>query len=362
MNYEKIADPSNWAIVKEEMNRQFAKGSSASETISTFGPTVTVVNGGNSTEAFQGAVAAPNGKIYLMPYAGIRIQQIDLATQTPSTVGTAQAYVASISGALGPGGKIYRAPHQEGDFVALNTNNNVLENYGTDTNLSLGLQAYSNSVVAPNGKVYYIPGSESYVRYLNLSDNTVGRIPTVLAGGFGSGILAPNGNIYMTPFGSNYIQYIDTKDDTIHTINTNIPGSDKYIGGILAPNGKIYLVPFNSTDFRYINTEDNSTNTFGPTLPGSPAGKFNGSVLAPNGKIYLVPYNETSFYSIDTANDSVSTFGANPGTTSFRGGALSPDGKIYLAPHLQDNYYYIDTKSVGSFCDPIRLSYYWNKM
>ncbi|WP_109019337.1 hypothetical protein [Leptospira kobayashii] len=364
LSYTQIADAAHWEIVKKEMNLQIAKGVNGSEAVVQFSSSVTSVLGGSSSEAFQGGIASPNGKIYFLPYASSKYHELDSSTGIPNAFGSTPAYAASIGGSLGTGGKIYLAPHQDNVFRSINTNDNSIENYGTDTNLGIGSQAYSGSVSAPNGKIYFVPNSEPYVRYIDTKDNSIGRIATTVAGSFSAGVLASNGFIYLIPFGSNSVQYIDTKDDTIHSIGPTLPNANKYINATLAPNGKIYLTPYDETQFRYIDTNNNTVVDFETPLSSSPSGKFNGNVLAPNGRIYLIPYNNATFTYIDTANDTITNFGTNPNSptnTTFRGGALASDGKIYLAPHNIDNYYYIDTKSVGSFCDSIRLSYYWNK-
>jgi len=81
-------------------------------------------------------------------------------------------------------------------------------------------------------------------------------------GKYRGGVLAPNGKIYLVPGNADHIGELDPSTRTFGTIDISdtISSDYKYWGGVLAPNGKIYLVPNNAD---HIGELDPSTRTFG---------------------------------------------------------------------------------------------------
>ena len=59
------------------------------------------------------------------------------------------------------------------------------------------------------------------------------------------GVLAPNGKIYFVPTRADNIGELDPSTKIFNTIDISgtISSDWKYFGGVLAPNGKIYFVP-----------------------------------------------------------------------------------------------------------------------
>lgn len=143
------------------------------------------------------------------------------------------------------------------------------------------------------------------------------------------GALAPNGKIYAIPGESTTVLEIDPETRTTSTFG-NFTGTGKWRGGVLAPNGKIYAIPYSSTAVLEIDPETKTTAMFG-SLTGTE--KWFGGVLAPNGKIYGIPYNPTSVLEIDPETKTTATFGNIAETAKWHGGVLAPNGKIYGIPH-----------------------------
>ncbi|WP_244242099.1 hypothetical protein [Leptospira kanakyensis] len=361
LSYEETHLAENWPQVKAEMESQFALGSEGSESLSQYrSETIQAIIGSSYTTAFQGALNAPNGEIYFLPYDSTMFLSINPSAKTYANAGASAGGVAFIGGSLGPAGKIYLSPHVSGDFLTIDTTNaNQQKVLATQ---SMGAAAYNGAIYAPNGKIYFVPSSQTIIRYYDTIKETIGTVATPTSGGFSTGVLTPDGKIYFIPFTTNTMYILDTKDDSVTTHPYVFAGTNRYIAGILTPNGRIYMIPYNSLPVIYLDTTTNQIST--PLYLSSPTiDMFNGAVLAPNGKIYPVPYGYTDFVSIDTKEHSIKTLFANPsGATAYRGGALSADGDIYLAPHGANRLDLIKTNSKGKFCDSLRLSPYWNKL
>ncbi|MBL0954681.1 MAG: WD40 repeat domain-containing protein [Leptospira sp.] len=359
LSYEETHLPENWIQVKQEVETQFALGSSGEETLIKYNTnTVAAVTGAAST-AFQGALIAPNGNVYLLPYNSPKIVTINPITKNYESAATVPGNVDFIGGTLGPNGIIYLSPHTNNTFFKLDTSNNTLTNI---TSISMGGAAYNGGVYAPNGKIYYVPSGESTIRYYDTKKGTIGSVATPVSGGiFANGVLTPEGKIYFIPHTATNIHILDTFTESVTTIPFSFGGASNYISGIYTPNGRIYIIPYNASTVYYVDTKDNDKVVNAGTIPSAGTAMFNGVVLAPNGRLYPIPLNYANFISIDSNNSEIRVLMANPSTNSYRGGVIGQAGEIYLSPHSSNRFDLLDTKSIGSFCDSVRLSPYWNK-
>ncbi|TGL90205.1 hypothetical protein EHQ68_01870 [Leptospira congkakensis] len=361
LSYEETHLAENWPQVKAEMESQFALGSDGTEDLFQYRSETIGSITGNSSTAFQGALNAPNGEIYFLPYASEMFLSINPVTKAYTNVGSKSSYVEFIGGSLGPSGKIYLSPHQLNDFQSIDTTNNNAK--ATMGNPSMSATAYNGAMYAPNGKIYFVPSSETIIRYYDTNKASIGSVTTPTGSGYSSAVLTPQGKIYFIPFLATSMAILDTKDDSVSFHPYVFPGSGAYIAGVLTPNGRIYFIPYNAHPVIYLNPTTNQID-IAAYLPAPTTNMFNGAVLAPNGKIYPVPSdNATDFISIDTKDNTITTlFPKTTAGDSYRGGALGPDGNIYLAPHGANRFDLIQTKSKGRFCNSLRLSPYWNKL
>lgn len=359
LEYEETHLAENWPAVKAEMESQFLLGSSSSESLLQYRPETVGSVTGNGTTAFQGALNAPNGSVYFLPYDSPMFLSINTSSKTYTNVGVSPGGVAFIGGSLGPSGKIYMAPHVSNDFRSLDTSNNNQQTIiGTQTMVG---SAYNGAMYAPNGKIYFVPSSETIIRYYDTKTRTIGSVSTPTSGGFSSAVLTPEGKIYFIPLVATRMYILDTNDDSVSVHPFVFSGANDYISGILTPNGRIYLIPYSAQTLLYLDIATNQMVTV-INIPSPISSMFNGAVLAPNGKIYPIPFMYSNFISIDTNTHNIATIFPNPTTTSYRGGALGPNGEIYLAPHGANRFDLIITNSNGKFCDSLRLSPYWNKL
>ena len=242
-------------------------------------------------------------------------------------------------GVLAPNGKIYFVPCAATVGRIVDPSNNSVTTYGNFPTPPTGC-AYIGGVLAPNGKIYFIPQSATIGAIVDPSNNTVttyGSFPGSAA--YDGAIVAPNGKIYFIPQQATVGRIVDTSNNSVTTYGS-FPGGGGYVGAVLAPNGKIYLAPYNATVGRFVNPSNNSVTTYGSFPAG---GGYVGGVLAPNGKIYFVPYNATVGAIIDPDNNTVTTYGSFPESGAYQGGVLAPNGKIYFSPF---------SATLGRFVDP----------
>ncbi|MCW7493133.1 hypothetical protein ND861_11185 [Leptospira sp. 2 VSF19] len=359
LSYEETHYDANWPSIQKEMESQFALGSGPTESLVQYRPELvsTVLGISPSYPAFQGALNAPNGSIYFPPYYSPKILEVNTYSKTYSSFGTFSGSVELIGGALGPAGVLYFAPHLVSNFYAFDTNKSALSIVGNET---LASAAYNGAIYAPNGKIYFVPSSETIIRYYDTYSKTIGQVATPTSGGFSTGVLTPQGKIYFIPFVSTQMYILDTKDDSITIHPYPFPGGNSYISGILTPNGRIYMIPHSVPEILYLDITTNAIET-AASIPSPSTGMFNGAVLAPNGKIYPIPEGYGNFISFDTKDHTIKTLFPRP-AGSYRSGALGPEGEIYLAPHTADRFDLIQTGSLGRFCPSLRLSPYWNKL
>ncbi|WP_244242891.1 hypothetical protein [Leptospira bouyouniensis] len=359
LSYEETHLPENWRQVKQEVEAQFALGSSEGETLTQYNPATVLSVTGTAGTDFQGALAAPNGKVYLLPYNSPKILAINPKTNNYEEATSVPGAIDFIGGTLGPSGIIYLSPHTNNTFYKFDTSNHTLTNI---TNITMSGAAYNGGVYAPNGKIYYVPSGESIIRYYDTNKGTIGSVATPVSGGiFANGVLTPEGKIYFIPHTATNIYILDTNTETVTQHPFSFGGAGNYISGIYTPNGRIYIIPHNVATLYYVDTHDKDTVVEAGTIPNVTASMFNGVVLAPNGKLYPIPFNYGKFISIDSVTSDIKMLMPNPGTSSYRGGAIGQGGQIYLSPHNANRFDLLDTKSNGSFCDPVRLSPYWNK-
>jgi hypothetical protein len=187
----------------------------------------------------------------------------------------------------------------------------------TITGVPGGASKYSGGVLAPNGKIYFIPNGATNVGILDPLTNTLDT--TTITGtpiGYKGGVLAPNGKIYGIPNATTSVLVIDPSTDSFSTISGVPVGSD-YFGGVLGIDGKIYCIPFSASAVMVIDPVTNTLNfTF---IRGLSTGgvKWAGGALAPNGKIYCIPSNETRVMIIDPSSPVSAVPGVTPATANY---------------------------------------------
>jgi len=212
---------------------------------------------------YNGAVLAPNSKIYCIPFEATNVLVIDPNTNgftIPQGLTGLPAGPKYVGGVLANNGKIYCLPGG-------NTNNVLIidpSNDTMDTNTITGVGGdfnYWAGCLGIDGNIYSFPTfNGSSILSINPNNNSILyiSIPTLFnpKQGWIGCVNAPNGYIYSIPFdwNQNNSLVLDPIGKTIIRIIPNIGVNDptmsgddfyrKCIGGVLAPNGDIYGIPY----------------------------------------------------------------------------------------------------------------------
>jgi hypothetical protein len=202
---------------------------------------------------------------------------------------------------------------------------------------------YSALALGPSGNVVCIPGSASsnigIFNPVSLAFTNVVPVGDV----FSSGILDPNGNITLVPntTSANLVSFSPTLGTYSNVIRIGADGT--FVTGVGLTNGNVVCIPgtnANVVQFDPIaKTVSNSVN-----LGGSGTLKFVGAVLAPNGNIVCLP-GDSGNVGVFKPPSTWSNVQTN--ASGFAGGALTVDGRIVFGPGTASN--------VGLF-DPVTLT------
>jgi len=252
--------------------------------------------------AYRGAVAAPNGNVYLAPSqkATNNIVEYDPTTGTTTEKATGQTLTGAlryISGALGPDNKIYWPPFNMDKFLIYDIDADTFELQ--DWGLTLSSPAYEFAKFA--GDKLYVIGTPANAIIVNVTANTAVE----------------------------------------STLGLSLGGtSAKYVSGTRSLyDDKIYAAPYNNQNVLIIDpaTDTAETQTWGLTF-GTQSSQF--CQNAKNGNVYFGAHNQLPVYSHDpSANTTVSL---GNGTKSI-GGAMAPDGNLYLGAFSTASWINVDT-------------------
>jgi len=289
------------------------------------------------------------------------IEQAALGVSGPPTVDTSTISVPSGSnkwygGVLAPNGKIYCVPGAATSVLIIDPQTDIADTSTiSDIPLTGGPSPdWLGGVLASNGKIYCIPWEASNVLIIDPMMNTVDTDTISDLGGgnkWHGGVLARNGKIYGIPYDSDTVLVIDPTTDTFTTIPIPDPGPSgprpgdpsKWYGGVLAPNGKIYCIPWKADFVMIIDPESDTLDPAAIDFLAYADLKWTGGVLALNGKIYCIPQEPLRVLIIDPAQNTVELVANLPfDEDKWAGGVLSPDGKIYGIPRNYHSVLVID--------------------
>jgi hypothetical protein len=243
----------------------------------------------------------------------------------------------SAGGVLGIDGYIHLGPVNNTTRTRINIVTGVVSTWTSNISLVSG---YFGGVLAPNGDIYWIPGTSTVGCKMTASGvfSTYSLIYTTVgvgsAAAYTGGVLAPNGDIHFVPGVAPVGQKISTVTGVVSTytlLSSNPSASNFYwfFGGALAPNGDIHFVPTNSSVGQKISTAG-VVSTY--TLVNT-AGTYRGGVLSPNGDIHFIPYGAPVGQKISAAGV-VSTYTlAYTIGSGYQGGVLAPNGDIHFVPN-----------------------------
>ena len=185
----------------------------------------------NTLPNFGGRQLAPNGKIYFVPFASTIAGVIDPEAGTGATFGFRGgfSYTAMTSfgmlfegAVLAPNGKIYCIPHNvpstsgnvtAGPIGIINPDDNTTTTIASWIGSGTSGVNCQTAFLAPNGKIYTAPNQDTFVVCIDPETNTT----TKLIGntfGFSSlqsqgGVMHPNGKAFFVPYYSTAIGVMD---------------------------------------------------------------------------------------------------------------------------------------------------------
>jgi len=331
-----------------------------------------------SFNKYFGGALAPNGKMYFMPCPfnyptggsplwtpniGIYNPYTKVLDQTTLSIRNVPALSGKfIWGAItAPNGKIYGIPWQSSFVPIIDPITNFVDTTTISTVISgTTYQNFRGGVLASNGKIYCAGAfSNSKIGVIDTVNNTFSTldIPQPIPGsglGYYSGALGSNGCIYFAPHqgGGRPLKVNPFNNTVIHM--TNGPLLNTHCGAVTGKDGNVYLIPFANTNITKIDCRNNNDSVgepyslVGPPRPYEAATAINGQ----DGLLYLMPSysNRTSLsaFNIDT-NSYVTLSGAFADLASstqdpWFGSLIDTDGKIHFIP---SKYGFISTIKTG---------------
>ena len=277
-----------------------------------------------------GGAMYPDGMLYLIPFDASYnntpgIANLDTNTNVfrsnPYTAGnTTNFNLQFMSGTMAPDGNMFILPYAvaTGGAVSLRFFNPITKLMVAYSVNKPTAERFSAAILAPNGNIYGVaitgPAQACMINPTARTFTTIGSNATVQYRGL---VYGGNGSIYMIPNAN--ATGIGILNTTTNTITANaIAGGLGYYGGVLGPDGNIYCIPSTATNIGVINTR---TNTFS-TLGSVAANSYGSAVLAPNGKIYLIPFGASAI-----------------GMISFTGLNMLPSTSFCLSPYVNRGFF-----------------------
>jgi hypothetical protein len=251
---------------------------------------------------------------------------------------------------LAPNGKMYGVPRNSATILVIDTINHTAErtDFGATIPTGWGDGGWGyGGVLGVDGRIYCVPRDSPHCLIIDPVDETITFDDFGLAGMSSLGkwrgaVLGLDGKMYCAPRNAADILIVDTSNGTATRSNmgADLSGNNKYLGGVLSPDtGKIYCPPIERTDFLVIDpaTGTATTTDFGTTIPGTGDGwrGWVSGALGPDGKLYFSPNLSPAIAIVDPVAGTLTLSDMGAGLTAsdnYHSGALGPDGKIYCPP------------------------------
>lgn len=301
-------------------------------------------------QQFMGAVMAPNGFLYGIPYGDNDIGSQETSSVLVFNPITETSTMIDFSnpdklgwegGVLAPSGFIYGIPNRsvrDTAILKIDTNTNTVSLIEFRANRGT---RWAGGTIASNGKIYSFPldGNDN-ARLLEFDTSTESVNLITIPGKtgnarWGSTVLGPDGMVYGINYEDAEILKVDPNTGAITTVvNPNNGDYDQY-GSVMAPNGKIYSIPNTSQGYYY--SFDPVTGTSEELEFKALGGSWSGGAVAPTGMVYGFPKEQVDPAPLLQIDPMGKTAGPvllieNPDFESWHSGALAHNGKIYALP------------------------------
>jgi hypothetical protein len=256
------------------------------------------LEGGKEICHWCGAVAAPDGVIYTVPFdhntvlrfdprpsTFNRVTAIDLGPQRVQGVTAANGYGKYRGCVVGADGNVHAIPFNASSLLQIDVrkcaarmDSSVVthDTLPLDTrNIGLGLAKWSGGVLAPDGCIYCAPFEHE--RILQINTSVGGTNAVALVGGaindsvcgysnqkYDGAVLGSNGKIYFVPHSATCVLEFDPASQTMRSFGNELSGEwSKWSGGALASDGCIHCVPANASEVLCINVDREETTKLG---------------------------------------------------------------------------------------------------
>lgn len=327
-------------LAEHAYNAFIAKNTLGTATLIDFGLNLT------GTDRFGASVLASNGKIYVAPYKGTAILEIDPQSDTASfkTYGLTIASNDHYGIVEGSDGKLYLPPLEGDMFTVIDVaaNTAIRTNFGL--NFPSAQRPYYIDAVRLGNFLVFVPigGGVRELLLLNTLSGNSGAIPipptvynNAVDPAFLKATVTPEGLVYLTPSNTKGYLVVNVAARKAGWVDGYVGnwGARPIAGGCLGCDGYIYSAPATlDRTLRRMNPVTNQANDIQVPITG----EFGGTVLTGDGRVALLPNTATQIVIYNpTINAFVSSdYGLTGlGTThSFLSGVVSPAGHLYAPP------------------------------
>ena len=299
--------------------------------------------------AYRGAVAAPNGNVYLAPSqkATNNIVEYDPTTGTTTEKATGQTLTGAlryICGALGPDNKIYWPPFNMDKFLIYDIDADTFELQ--DWGLTFSSPAYEFAKFA--GDKLYVIGTPANAIIVNVTANTAVESTLGLSlGGTSAKYVSGtrslyDDKIYAAPYNLQNVLIIDPATDTAEQQTWGLSfGSQNAQFCQNAKNGNVYFGAHNAPS---VYTHDPAANTTSFIYTGT---RSIGGAMGPDGNLYLGAFSTPSWINVDTDVVNIGE-GWQTGVYNQRWGAVSQGNVVLAFPNQTSNTHVIHYHITGS--------------
>ena len=214
-----------------------------------------IPNQPSNTKAWQGGVAAPNGKIFGIPSRWPHLLMIDTTDGTVNATLKVPAQDPAstddrwLGGVYSPdSGLIYGIPHDANTVLIIDPDTGAMDATTLTISGDTDPRKWWGGVLANDGNIYCVPHSTGLLLVIDPVANAVTEQgPGISSAGnkWAGGVLGPDGLIYCIPHIYESVLVIQTQPElSISFIRLGTSGSvRKWVGGVLAFNNLIYAAP-----------------------------------------------------------------------------------------------------------------------
>ena len=299
--------------------------------------------------AYRGAVAAPNGNVYLAPStkSTSNVLEYDPVNEVATEVDTGETFSGPnrfLSGALANNNKIYWAPYNMDKFLIYDVDGDTFE--VQDWGLTLSNPGIEFIKVADD-KIYCI-GTQSNAIIIDVTANTAveSNLGLSLGTNFakyvsGTRSLADN-CIYGAPYNNSHVIRIDPTTDTATTSTYNVSiGSQASQGITNGKNGNLYITSHNDTDVFELDPVNNVM-----TVISTGGITTMGAAMGTDGNVYGGAFDQGML--VDVTGPSITNNPSYIPSGSNKWGAVAQGNVILMFPEQSGNTHVLHIDTAGS--------------